>query len=71
MSRHPTLDPPTRGWVLLSAALALLPLLLQLPAPLAIGYAISAVIVAALSWHRPVPMPLRLLLVAAMLLAIY
>ena len=71
MSRHPTLDPPTRGWVLLSAALALLPLLLQLPAPLAIGYAISAVIVAALSWHRPVPMPLRLLLVAAMLLAIF
>src|SRR5690606_12512827 len=71
MSRHPTLDPPTRGWVLLSAALALLPLLLQLPPALAIGYAISAVIVAALSWHRPVPMPLRLLLVAAMLLAIY
>lgn len=71
MKASPPLDTPTRGWALLTTALALLPLLLQLPATLAIGYAIAAVAVAALAWRHPVPMALRLLLVAAMLVAIY
>lgn len=71
MSTHPPLDLPTRSWVLLSTALALLPLLLQLPVALAVGYAVTAVLVAGLAWHRPVPVLLRLSLVAAMLVAIY
>ncbi len=65
------LNPTTRGWSLLSTALALLPLLLQLPAVLAGVFAATALLVAALSWRHRVPLPLRLLLVAAMLLTVY
>lgn len=71
MKTSPPLDAPTRGWALLTTALALLPLLLQLPPALAIGYAITAVAVAALAWRHTVPMTLRLLLIAIMLVAIY
>lgn len=71
MKTSPPLDAPTRGWALLTTALALLPLLLQLPAVLAVGYAIAAIAVAALAWRHTVPMSLRLLLIAVMLVAIY
>ncbi len=67
----PPLNPAARGWALLTTALALLPLLLQLPATLAGVFAAMALLVAALSWRRRVPLPLRLLLVATMLVAIY
>lgn len=60
-----------RGWVLLTAALSLLPLLLQLPGVLAGVFGATALIVAGLSWHRPAPLLLRLLLVATMLVTIY
>ncbi|MGV8961680.1 MAG: transglutaminaseTgpA domain-containing protein [Stenotrophomonas sp.] len=60
-----------RAWALLSTALALLPLLLQLPAALAVGFAVAALVVGALSWRQPLPAAVRLLLILAMLAAIY
>lgn len=60
-----------RSGAMLTTALALLPLLLQLPGALAGVIAAAAVIVAALSWRHASPLVLRLLLVAAMLVAIY
>lgn len=64
------LDRNARGWTLASAALALLPLLLQLPGPLAALIAVAGVATAALSLRGVLPMPVRLLLVLAMLGAI-
>ena len=64
------LDRNARDWTLASAALALLPLLLQLPSALAAVIAIAGVATAALSQRRVLPMPVRLLLVLAMLGAI-
>ena len=64
------LDRNARSWTLASAALALLPLLLQLPPVLALVIAIAAVLTAALAWRRVLPMPVRLLLVLAMLATI-
>ncbi len=64
------LDRSTRAWTLACAALALLPLLLQLPPLLAVVIAIAAMLTAALSWRRVLPMPVRLLLVLGMLAAI-
>ena len=59
------LDGPSRGWTLAAAAVCLAPLLLQL-AP-STGVAITAVglVVAALSWRRPLPGWLRFLLAMA------
>jgi len=64
------LDRSSRAWTLACAALALLPLLLQLPPLLAVVIAIAAVLTAALSWRRVLPMPVRLLLILGMLAAI-
>lgn len=64
------LDRTARGWVLASAALALLPLLLQLPPLLAALIALAALLTAALSQRRVLPIPVRLLLVLGMLAAI-
>jgi transglutaminase-like putative cysteine protease len=58
----PALDPQSRAWALLAAGACLLPLLLQLPTTLALGIGVSALLVAALSWRRPLPGWLRLLL---------
>lgn len=58
----PALDPQSRAWTLLAAGACLLPLLLQLPGTLALGIGVSALLVAALSWRRPLPGWLRLLL---------
>ncbi|UNK50417.1 DUF3488 and transglutaminase-like domain-containing protein [Lysobacter sp. S4-A87] len=58
----PALDPRSRRWVLLSAGACLLPLLLQLPAQIAVTIGASALAVAALSWRQPVHGLLRLLL---------
>lgn len=66
----PTLARNARTWTLASAALALLPLLLQLPPMLATVIALAALLTAALSWRRVLPMPVRLLLVLGMLAAI-
>jgi len=64
------LDRNSRTWTLASAALALLPLLLQLPSTLAALIAMAAVVTAALSQRGMLPMPVRVLLVLGMLAAI-
>ena len=71
MNRSTTLPTTARGWLLLTTALALLPLLLQLPRVLAAIFATSALAVGALAWRRVLPAPLRLLLVVALLAVIY
>ncbi|MCY7312690.1 MAG: DUF3488 and transglutaminase-like domain-containing protein [Pseudoxanthomonas sp.] len=65
------LDPRSRLWVLASAGLGLLPLLLQLPGTLALGIATTAVLATALSWRRPMPAALRLLLALLVLAAVF
>ena len=67
----PTLSRSARGWTLASAALGLLPLLLQLPRMLALIIALVAVLTALVSRQRVLAAPLRLLLVLGMLAAIY
>jgi len=56
------LDRSSRHWALLSAAACVLPLLLQLPASLAWPIAAAGVATTALSWRKPLPTVLRLLL---------
>ncbi|MBT2766117.1 DUF3488 domain-containing transglutaminase family protein [Stenotrophomonas sp. ISL-67] len=65
------LSPAARHWTLASAALALLPLLLQLPPLLAGVFALAAVLTALVSGQRVLPGPIRVLLVLGMLAAIY
>ncbi|MEG2803845.1 DUF3488 and transglutaminase-like domain-containing protein [Stenotrophomonas sp.] len=67
----PALDARARHWTLASAALGLVPLLLQLPDLLAGIIALVAVLIALVSGQRVLPAPLRLLLVLGMLAAIY
>ena len=59
--KSPPMQARSRGLVLLATAACLLPLLLQLPTSLGIGFGIGAVLVAAASWQRPLPVLLRLL----------
>jgi len=61
----------SRGWIAASTLLCLLPLLLQLPSPLAVAFAGAALATIALSWRGSLPAPLRLLLLLAMLAAVY
>ncbi|WP_367345220.1 DUF3488 and DUF4129 domain-containing transglutaminase family protein [Stenotrophomonas bentonitica] len=65
------LAPAARRWTLASGALALLPLLLQLPPLLAGVFAVVAVITALASGQRVLPVPVRVLLVLGMLAAVY
>ncbi|MES2858511.1 MAG: DUF3488 and transglutaminase-like domain-containing protein [Pseudomonadota bacterium] len=58
----PGMDPGSRQLVLLATAANLLPLLLQLPRVLGIGFGLAALVVAALSWKRALPAPLRILI---------
>ena len=60
------LDPQARAWTLAAAAACLLPLLLQLPGPLAVGLAAISAVVGALSWWRRLPAALRLVLSLAL-----
>lgn len=60
-----------RAGALLTAALALLPLLLQLPPTLALTIGAVALFVALASWRRPLPALLRLLLAATMLAGVF
>ncbi|TKR32923.1 DUF3488 domain-containing protein [Luteimonas gilva] len=59
------LDNASRRWALLAMAACLLPLLLQLPGQVGAAIAGLAVVVAALSWRRPMPGWLRFLLALA------
>jgi transglutaminase-like putative cysteine protease len=62
------LDAQSRGWTLLAAAVCLSPLLLQLPAQLAIGIGGVAVLVAGSTWRgHALPAWLRLLLALALI----
>jgi len=59
------LDAASRRWTLFAAAACLLPLLLVLPPQLASGIAATALVVAALSWRRPLPAWIRFVLALA------
>lgn len=67
----PTLSPSARRWTLASAALGLVPLLLQLPDLLAAIIALVALVTALAARQRVLPAVLRLALVLCMLAAIY
>lgn len=64
------MDSTTRLWALFSAALCLLPLLLQLPVSIAIGSVLLGTATAVFSWHRQMPAWLRLLLALAILITV-
>lgn len=64
------IDNGSRLWTLGTAAMGLLPLLLQLPPVLAGMIAVAAMLVSALSWRRPMPAPLRLLLAMLVVAAV-
>ncbi|WP_449447609.1 transglutaminase family protein [Thermomonas brevis] len=66
----PPMGNPARAYVQLAAAACLLPLLLQLPPSLGIGFGLGALAVMAASWQRPMPAVLRLLLGGCALLAV-
>src|SRR5690606_13219057 len=65
-ARSPALDPRSRRWTLAATAACLLPLLLQLPATLALVIAAAGLAIAAATRRRRLPAWLRLLLAAAM-----
>lgn len=64
------LDAGSRGWTLATAGLSLLPLLLQLPGRIALAVAAVALLTTALSWGRPVPAALRLMLAVLVVAAV-
>lgn len=66
----PALDAGTRLWTLAAAGACLPALLLQLPPMLAIGSAVLGALIAWLSWRKPMPWWLRLLLALALLAAV-
>lgn len=65
------IDDGSRLWTLATAGLALLPLLLQLPPQLGWSIALAAMLVAAVSWRKTLPAPLRLLLALLVLAAVF
>ncbi len=56
------LDLTSRRWALLTTAICILPLLLQLPASLALPIAAAGLATIALAWRQPLPRWLRLVL---------
>ena len=69
--RGPPLDAGTRGWCYAAAAACLLPLLLELPASNAIAITACALAVGALSWRKPLPWWMRMLLALAVFGAVF
>ena len=67
---RPLLDAGSRAWTLAAAGVCLIPLLLQLPLSVALGSAALAVVTAALSWRKPMPVLLRFVLAIAILLTV-
>lgn len=59
------MDQRSRTWVLLAAGACLLPLLLQLQPRLAIGIGAAGLAISVLTWRRPLPTLLRVVLVLA------
>ena len=58
----PHMPAASRRHVLAAAAICLLPLLLQLPIALGLGFGASALLVTAAAWRQPLPAMLRILL---------
>lgn len=67
---RPGLDDGSRRWSLAVAAACLLPLLLQLPGAVAIAIGLTAVVVGALAWRRPLSGAVRVLLAFAVVAAV-
>jgi transglutaminase-like putative cysteine protease len=67
---HLPLDEAGRRWTLVVAASCLLPLLLQLPGPTAVAIAVTAVVIAAVSWRRRLSNAARALLAIAVVAAV-
>lgn len=65
------IDDASRLWALAAAGFALLPLLLQLPVGLASVTGAAAVLVSAVSWRKPMPAMLRVLLALLVLAAVF
>ena len=53
--KSPPMQRRTHALAMLAAAICLLPLLLQLPPSLGIGFGIAALLIAIASWRRPLP----------------
>jgi transglutaminase-like putative cysteine protease len=68
--KSPPMQPRGRLLVMLATAAGLLPLLLQLPPELGIGFGVCAVLVGVVSWRRAPPVLLRLLVGIGMIVAI-
>jgi len=66
-ARSMALDPQSRLWTLAAAATCLMPLLLQLPASMAIAIAAIGIATVATTWRRRLPAWLRLVLAMALL----
>jgi transglutaminase-like putative cysteine protease len=64
------MTPRSRRLALLATAVCLLPLLLQLPTVLGLGFGAGAVAIGVLSWRRPLPVLLRLVLGVGIVLAV-
>jgi transglutaminase-like putative cysteine protease len=64
--RAVALDRQSRLWALIAAGACLLPLLLQLPTWLALALSATTVVVVAVSWQRPPPLSIRVLLPVAL-----
>ncbi len=66
-----TMDVASRRWTLTSAALCLLPLLLQMPLRIGLLVATTGLVVSLASWRRPLPGLLRLLVVIGLIGAVF
>ena len=69
-AKSPPMSVRGRQLVLLATGTCLLPLLLELPASLGVGFGIAAVSIAAVSWQRPLPAMLRILIGIGMIVAV-
>ncbi|WP_202839978.1 transglutaminaseTgpA domain-containing protein [Luteimonas saliphila] len=69
-TESPPLSTTARAWALAAGAACLMPLLPQLPAPIAIGSVALGLAMGALSWRRPLPGWLRMLLALALVGAV-
>ena len=69
-AKSPPMQARGRIFVLLATAACLLPLLLELPTSLGIGFGLGAILVGAASWRRALPVPLRLLIGIAVIVAV-
>ena len=65
-----SLDRQSRLWTLVAAAACLSPLLLQLPMHLGVGVGLTALLVVAVSWRRPLPAAVRVALAMALVFAV-